>query len=111
MHQLEYKTMEDFCSMPIQYIETYGGKALFERVFEGSLSKVLQSVYPNYNWFPWKFEQSVPKGFGTIDNRKHFMDWLGIELGFRQLDDWYNVQRKDIINNGGRFLLFTTFNF
>jgi len=33
------------------------------------------------------------------------MDWLSKELGLHKLDDWYQVDTKDINKRGGGFLL------
>src|SRR3979490_2008551 len=37
--------------------------------------------------------------------RKTFFDDLGVQLGYKSMEDWYNVKAKDIQNNGGGGLL------
>lgn len=83
-----------------------GGKALLEKLFAGSLVKALQFAYPGHEWLPWKFEQSVPVHFwDQKDHQRQFMNWLGNELGFKEMQDWYRVTWKDIQEKGGSGLL------
>src|SRR5688500_6705904 len=53
----------------------------------------------------WKFGR-IPSGFWEKqENRKVFFDWLGFQLGYRSVDDWYNVTVEDFQDNkGGRLL-------
>src|SRR3989442_1099115 len=37
--------------------------------------------------------------------QKIFCDWLGTRLGYKDMDDWYNVTQGDIFKHGGRGLL------
>src|SRR3989338_8200980 len=36
---------------------------LLNHYYNGSLIKLLQDTYPNYEWLPWKFESKVNQGF------------------------------------------------
>ena len=77
-------------------------------MFDGSLLKLFQNIYPNHVWLPWKFtEQSVPKGYwSNHQNQYLYLDWLGSILGFQQMDDWYQGTSKTIIEeHGGQQLL------
>ena len=70
--------------------------------YNGSPSKALQSVYPEHNWMPWKFGHA-PKGFWEKhENQREFFDWLGNQLGYHSMDDWYNVTQEDIHKHGGK---------
>jgi hypothetical protein len=104
---LGYKTLDDFYILSTDYIRQSGAKALLDYYFEGSLSFALQSVYPNYNWLLWRFEENVSKGFwDSKHNQLLFMEWLGKKLDIKHLDDWYSKQRQDIENNGGSTFLY-----
>jgi hypothetical protein len=106
MKILAIKTIDDLYKLKPKYIEQYGGKALLEKVFENSLLKSLQSVYPNHNWLPWKLKQDVPDGFwDKSENQIQYMEWLSKELRFNTMEDWYKLTKKDIIENGGLTLL------
>src|SRR5690349_8425763 len=52
------------------------------------------------------FEDRLPLGFWEKkENQKWFFHWLGKRLGYKDLDDWYNVTTRDIIRHGGGGLL------
>jgi hypothetical protein len=52
------------------------------------------------------FDSKVSFGYlGGRDNERGFMDWLGSQLGFKKMEDWYMVKKKDIRDKGGALLL------
>ena len=55
---------------------------------------MLKSIYPEYDWLPWKFKQ-VPKGYwDDIANHHKFIEWASKELQIKDKRDWYNVSQK-----------------
>ena len=78
---------------------------MLDSFYNGSPSQALQAVYPEHEWLPWKFSNS-PKGFWKKkENQKKFFDWLGKELGYKTLDDWYNITTSTIDKHGGGSML------
>jgi hypothetical protein len=75
-----------------QDIISIGGQSLlaaFPNFFE-----LLSSVFPEYEWLPWKFP-STPKFFwDDVNNQKKFVEWAAKELGVKKLSDWYKVSQK-----------------
>jgi hypothetical protein len=62
--------------------------------FDNSPFHCLSSVYPDYNWLPWKFTQ-VPKNYWeNVNNQKKFIDWAATQLNIKEMSDWYKVTRK-----------------
>ena len=60
---------------------------------------------------PWRFPEPVPQRFWKHKkNRKKFFDWLMTELGYKCMDDWYNVTTEDFYKNGGAGLLASYYN-
>ncbi len=56
----------------------------------------MSSVYPEYEWLPWRFSQ-VTKGFwNDMKNQRNFMDWAGNQLNYKIREDWYKVSAKVI---------------
>ncbi len=48
------------------------------------------------------FDAPVPAGYWQYsDHRRLFMRWLGQRLGYRTLEDWYNVTTDDFKQNRG----------
>ncbi len=77
-----------------------GGTSLLNR-YEGSLLKTLQSLYPDYEWYPWLFAK-IPKTYWSdVKNVKKYIEWLAIKLGMEKLDEWYNVSFAQIESTGG----------
>ena len=56
--------------------------------------KLITTLFPEYNWLPWKFN-SVPNGYwNDKENQLKFMEWLFHELNFKLMTDWYNINAK-----------------
>jgi hypothetical protein len=95
--------LEDWYKISRDNIEKNGGSTLLSK-YGNSPCKLVMALYPNHQWLVWKFE-IVPKGFWEIkENQKKFMDWIGLELGFKVMDDWYKLTNKNILENGGSTL-------
>ena len=102
--KLGYKELDDwYRARKTDFYNNEGGSLL--QAFDGSPSKLLSFVYPHHNWKVWKFG-TVSKGYwNDKENRKNFLDELGRNLGYNQLDDWYNISNLDFVNSGGTGLL------
>jgi hypothetical protein len=72
-----------------------------------SIMQALKTVYPEYDWQPWLFQQ-VPDGFWTEQNMMAFVNWLSKELQIEKPEDWYGVTRSHIASRGGATLLHKT---
>lgn len=83
-----------------------GAAGLLDEIHDGSLSRALQSSFPEHKWHPWKFEQGVEKGFwDKRENQREYLEWLQTQLGFNSLEDWYRITGEDFRNNKGTTLL------
>jgi hypothetical protein len=72
----------------------------------GSIAELFKQTYPEHEWNTWQFTGALKNGYwGDKKNQKDFMKWLGKQLGFKTMEDWYNITRKDIMDNGGATLL------
>ena len=103
---LGFKEMEDWYNIKMWDFMKYGknGKDILS-VYGASPSKVLQSTFTDYKWKPWKFLQ-VPKGFwDDINNRREYLHQLGTRLGYKNMEDWYKISRRDLTKNDGGGLL------
>ena len=101
-----YQTLDDLYLLSPEEIRKHGGRALLDKMFDGSVVKVLCHVYPEHKWLAWKFIQHVPFGFwDSKENQKAYFHWLGEEVGIQQKEDWYRVSQSQIINLGGSRLL------
>ena len=102
--KLKLKSHEDWFNISKRKIMKNGGGLLYN-YYNGDLFKLLTSVYPNLNFSPIKTKINSKEYFKSIENQKEFMDKLFIKLNLKSIDDWICIQRKIIIQNGGRPLL------
>jgi hypothetical protein len=71
-----------------------------------SLSKALQTVFPDVDWKIWKFKQ-VSSGFWKdIQNQRKFFLDAQKELNIQSPEDWYKVTTSQIAKLGGSGLLY-----
>ena len=99
--ELGYKNMEDWYNINGKIIRENHGISLLSHHYQDSPIRLLKSVYPKYNWIDWKFGHA-PNGFWEDkENHKKYTDWLGIELGYKNIEDWYNISYDLIIKNHG----------
>ena len=102
--KLELKEMKDWYKIGYEDLLQNGGSGLISK-YNGSPSLLLTSVYPEHKWNLEKFS-TVPKRHWD----RSFMDWLGLELGFNKMDDWYRITSDDISKKGGSGSLNNSFN-
>eukprot|EP00027_Filamoeba_sp_ATCC50430_P012117 CAMPEP_0168573886 /NCGR_PEP_ID=MMETSP0413-20121227/18779_1 /TAXON_ID=136452 /ORGANISM="Filamoeba nolandi, Strain NC-AS-23-1" /LENGTH=312 /DNA_ID=CAMNT_0008607177 /DNA_START=21 /DNA_END=956 /DNA_ORIENTATION=- len=101
--------MEQWYSVDTKDLSTRGGEHLL--LLHGR--SMLQALYPNYEWLPWKFPK-LPKGYwNNMDNQKKFFEWLRhpSRLNIPSLEDWYKVSVEDVAKQGGYFLLQTHYHY
>jgi hypothetical protein len=57
-------------------------------------------VYPDFNW---TFKEQKPSGYwDDPKNRLDFVKQLEQKLNIKQLEEWYAVTIKTVLENGGR---------
>ncbi len=106
--QLGYKEMDDWYNVTVDSINHHG-KRILSQHYNTSPSQALQTVYPEHDWVMWRFG-NTPKDFWENDSHhKQFFDWLGTQLEYKEMDDWYNVT-VDSINHHGKGLLTQHYN-
>lgn len=97
--------MEDWYYVSVEDIYSNGGKYLLQTVYADSPTDLIQSIYKEYNWLPWKFKTTKKNFFTSLENQKKFFNWLGKELGYNCMEDWYKISKQDILDHGGSALL------
>jgi hypothetical protein len=70
---------------------------------------MLSSLYPQYDWLPWKFEKCARYFWDDEKNQRKFLEWAGKQLKINEMSDWYKVTTKHISELGGGGLLRTRF--
>ena len=92
------------------------GRTLLYRY--SSLYQLLSTVFPDYNWEPWKFNKIPRNILDDINTQRKFLEWAGKQLNVKEMSDWYKVTykvyknqcfsfifKKDVFNLGGSRVL------
>jgi hypothetical protein len=91
--QLGFAQPEDWYQLSKQHLEERHGRQLLA-LFRGSPCAIVKDALPQYRWLEWRFRQ-VRQGFWDVPaNRQRYMRWLGKQLGFRRVEDWYQVTQR-----------------
>jgi len=99
--ELRYKKMEDWYGITCKLIFNNYGNGVLTNYYNGSPSLFLKSVFPEYKWLEWKFTQTNQHFWKDIKNHKIYAIWLGKELGYKEMEDWYKITLERINNNFG----------
>lgn len=102
--QLGFERPEDWYNVQARHFRRHRGSTLLGR-FYGSPSAVVIGCGPRHRWEEWRF-RTAPHGFwDKRANRRRYMDWLGLRLGFRHAEDWYCMTVQHFRSNYGRSIL------
>jgi hypothetical protein len=71
-----------------------GGRGLIKR---GGLMQLLNELYPNVEWQPWKFELLGNTNFfsDSFKMRRCF-DFVAHKMNAKNWEDWYKISPEDI---------------
>jgi hypothetical protein len=98
-NKLGFQQSEDWYRLKMEDITQNEGSQVISQ-YGGSIYKALSSIYPQYEWLPWKFNN-----LETKDQQKEYLEWLAKQLGVKQMEDWYAVAENRISELGGSSLL------
>eukprot|EP01120_Amphizonella_sp_Union-15-10_P000282 TRINITY_DN10305_c0_g1_i2.p1 TRINITY_DN10305_c0_g1~~TRINITY_DN10305_c0_g1_i2.p1 ORF type:complete len:363 (+),score=45.01 TRINITY_DN10305_c0_g1_i2:81-1169(+) len=98
--ELGLKSYEAWYDIRKQEITLRGGHGLLKHHNSSPLN-ALKSIFPEYDWIPWKLKSSPLNYWSNKVNRRKLFDWIGSELGFRSYDDWYESKKSVIGSFGG----------
>lgn len=102
--QLKIKSPEDWYQVSRADFHTNHGGGLLANYYGDSVYRALREFLPRQKWVMWKF-RTVPQGYWKErENRVSYLKWLGKSLGYRKLEDWYRLSRKDFEFNYGESL-------
>ena len=57
---------------------------------------MLKTLYPDYDWLPWKFTRAPTNFWDDIKMQRKYMDWLFTQLHLKDMNDWYKLSSKVI---------------
>ena len=99
--KLGFTELDDWYQLSNRELAMHGGGGSLYRRFNGSILQMMRHFYPEHDWFEFRFSMA-PKGYWDLhENLVEYMDWLGSKLGFKEMDDWYEVTVEDFNRNHG----------
>ena len=102
--KLKLNNLEDWCTVKKDKFSKIGLKTILYEYYAADKKKLLISIYPNY---PWEFgisSMTTWEYFQSIDNQRQFLDDLFNKFQLKTIDDWLEVPKREIIQNGGKNL-------
>ena len=97
--ELSMKDQNDWYKVTQKDFISHGATALLGK-YNNSPSLVLSSVYPEKEWYNWKFAVAPRDTWEDDGSQRKFFDWAANELGLKDLSGWYSVKRRVILQGG-----------
>jgi len=101
---------EDWYAVRIEDFVSHFGRECV-KFYSNSPASAAMDLFPDHAWEEWRF-QRVPTGFWhQAENRRRYMQWLGRQLGYCQIEDWRRVRKSDFTAHygGGLLALFRSY--
>jgi hypothetical protein len=95
---------EDWYKVTTTKLKEEGATYLLKR-YGSQVQRVLEDVYKDHKWLPWKFASAPRNYWQDTKNQREYLDWLAIHLHIVSPDGWYKVSRETVIDNFGRGLM------
>ncbi len=97
-------TIDGWSKVTVKDVKQRGGAALVN-YYNGSLTALLRSVYPQHNWEATKFNR-MPRHYWPIpENQQQFMRSIASKYNIATQDDWKKITSEVILQEGGASLL------
>jgi hypothetical protein len=104
--ELQVKSFEDWYSVSYLDIRKAGGAGLLKK-YGNSQAKMLQAVYPEYNWYFPFFAKTPRNYFSNKGNQANFME--DIKQSLRQMGLSPNALTSDFIGRHGGYSLLSRY--
>lgn len=99
--QKRFKTLESFYQLTPKDVLHYGGNKLLKES-EGSVAALVMAAYPDHDWEPWRFVTPLPGWWDDCANQRRFLEkHVFRTLGYRSLNDCYNLTPEQLLELGG----------
>jgi hypothetical protein len=108
--KLGYETIEDWYKIKKDIIVKNYGSGLLLTYYKNSPILFLRGIFPKHEWVEWKCCITSLTYWSNIENHKIYIKWLGKQLEYEKMEDWYNITIKLISKNYGGGLLSRYYN-
>jgi len=59
------------------------------------------AAFPEHEWLGWQFRAAPRRWWDNRDNQSKYLQWLGKQLGYTKMEDWYNITYEAISSHSG----------
>ena len=87
---------EDGYRIMVSDIMANHGSGIMFQVFHDSVSKAMVTVYPEYNWRMWRFNQVTNSFWDSEQNVKVYLEWVAEKLNICEIEDWLTVTNEQL---------------
>ena len=94
---LGFRFQEDWYHITVNDLKKNGGSTLVHK-HRDCPSELIQTVFPEHNWMPWRFARSPGYCFSSMNNRRLFIKWVTDRLDIHKLEDWYRISLRQLTN-------------
>ena len=108
--QLGFKTMEDWYKIGKELIHNHFGGGLLSQYYNNSPSQFVKTLFPDEDWLEWKFGLTFRGFWEKTENQERYAKWLGEQLGFKTMEDWYKITYIEISSHYGGGLVASYYN-
>jgi hypothetical protein len=96
--------MDDWNQIDQKSFYDNNGGGLLRCYYNHSPLAAVVEILNNHKWEKWKIKIAPHAFWKNENNRREFMEWLGNELKFTSMEDWYQISVKSFHdNNGGTY--------
>ena len=102
--QIGVRRWEDWYRATTKDFQDHRGAVLLME-HRSSVAATVMACYPERDWKVWRFAKTPMNLWNDREICRQYLEWLGEQLGYTCLDDWYRVKLSDFMNNDGQMLV------
>ena len=102
--QVGLRHPEEWYTLSTQQVRAHHGAGLLQVIGNSRLA-ILRAYLPDYDWQEWRLPLPPPGFWDSPANRRRYLEWLGTQLGYQQVEDWQRLRVTDLLQHHGERLL------
>lgn len=101
--ELGYESLDDWYDLRTQDLIEH--RVTLADLHRHSPAAMVMAAFPEHAWQLWRFAASPRGVWDKRETRRGYLEWLGEQLGYETLEDWYQLRIEDIGGYRGYGLL------
>ena len=97
----KFKKFDDWYKLNNEILINDGSFNLLK--FYPNAISFLKKIYPNKNWLPWKFHKVTGVLWASKKFQKQYIDYFSKIKKINKPQDWYNIERSNLIKERGGY--------